>query len=377
MRIGIVTQSYLPIHGGVAQHVFHQMTELEKRGHDVWVITANFYRSDEQFNHRTIRIGRDLTTPGYGAFVNSTIGWHLAADLKRIEAEKQFDIVHVHNPFVPFLPFVALRVMHAPIVGTFHSRNEHCWPYDVFGGAINYLFAPPLRGRIVVSEAAKEFYLRYFPGDYRVIPNGVDTERFSPDAQPVPEFKDGKINILFVGRMDPRKGLPVLLEAFDRVAAMRPHVRLIVVGGGVLRHYYESLVNGSVRDRVKFVGYVSEKDLPRYYRTADIYVSPATGNESFGVVLVEALASGTPVVASAIPGYQTVITDSVDGRLVPPRDPNVLAAAIVQLIDRPEERARLSVAGRKAAERYAWPRVVDQIEGYYDEVLRARPPRSA
>ncbi len=333
------------------------------------MITAYFDRGDEQFSDGVYRIGRDLTIPMNGAFVNITIGTRLAKELRQIEAAEQFDLVHIHSPLDPVLPLVALRTIRAPKVGTFHSYTEKSIGYVIFGTLLKRGFANRLAARIAVSEAAKEFASRYFPGDYRVIPNGVDVARFNPNLAPVAMLA-GAENILFVGRMDPRKGLKYLIQAFPEIAAARPNARLIIVGGGFLAGYYKRFITDSVRDRIRFEGFVSGKQLPHYFAAATVFCSPATKSESFGIVLIEALAAGKPIVAFANRGYDGVLGGSEPcGVLVQERSPHALARALIDLLNDRSRLVTLSEKGRERALHYAWPRVVDQIEEVYREVL--------
>lgn len=369
MRIGIVSQSYLPIHGGVAEHVHHQAVELRRRGHDVKVITAYFDRGDENFNGDVIRIGHDVTIPMNGAFVNVTVGRRLSDKLREIEAEHRFDLVHIHCPLDPFLPPLAIRNIQAPKVGTFHTYMEQSNVYRVLKGKMRW-YVDRLAARIAVSRAAEQFIGKYLPGKYHIIPNGVDTSRFNPSLAPIAEYDGERDILLFVGRMDPRKGLKHLLRAFPKVAAACPNVDLVIVGGGVLSRYYKGLVPRECRNRVHFEGFISGAKLPHYYATADVYCSPATGRESFGIVLIEAMASGAPVVAFANPGYKMLLEDNPDASmLVPNENDGALAETLIKLLKDKEKRQAMAAAGPKAAARYSWPRVVDQIEAVYAQVL--------
>lgn len=371
MRIGIVTQSYLPIHGGVAENVHHTAVELRRRGHEVKVITAYFDRGDENFNDGVYRIGHDITIPMNGAFVNITIGTRLGRQLRDIETMERFDIVHIHAPFEPVLPLVALRAIQAPKVGTFHSFSERkSFAYSTLSGAMSRWFASRLDARIAVSEAAKEFISQYFPGDYHIIPNGVDVERFQPGLKKIEKFDDGAENILFVGRMDPRKGLKYLIQAFPAVLRARPKARLIVVGGGFLARYYRGFVKDEIKHRVFFEGFASAERLPRYYATASVYCSPATSGESFGIVLIEALAAGAPVVAFDNKGYRAVLGgEKPAGVLIENKSVAALSAALIDLLSDPARLATMGTWGREKAQRYSWTHVTDEIEAVYREVL--------
>jgi phosphatidylinositol alpha-mannosyltransferase len=231
-----------------------------------------------------------------------------------------------------------------------------------------------LDARIAVSHTARDYAAAYFPGVYRVIPNGVDIERFHPSVAPFPEFREGDhVNLLFVGRLDPRKGLHHLIAAMPEIVKRtRGRARLLVVGDSYLRPRLEAAVAPEVRDKIKFLGHVPSGDLPRWYATGDIFVSPASGNESFGIVLIEAMASGRPVVASDIPGYRSVITPGQNGVMCPPGDVAALAAALTALVEDPARRRTLSENGRARAIEFSWPRVTDQLEGVYRDVLTRR-----
>lgn len=370
MRIGIVSQSYYPIRGGVAEHVYHTACELERRGHEVTIVTANFSRFDDDHGRQVIRIGRDVTVPYNGAFVNVTVSFDFQSVISQIESDRKFDIVHIHGPLEPLLPLYALRYFTCPKVGTFHSYST--------GTPIGYVLlnktlrsmASRLDARIAVSEAARGFISRFVPGQYDVIPNGVDIEQFSPNVVPMSWYDPSKeFTILFVGRLDPRKGLKYLIQAFSIVAQQLPRARLVVVGNGILRRYYEHFVTPNLRHRVSFVGFVSSRDLPRYYRSCDVFVSPAVGSESFGIVLIEALATGKAVVASDIVGYNSVVRNQQDGLLVEKRNPLAIAKAILEVAQRPDRRSELERAARKRGVEFAWSMVTSRIEAVYDRVL--------
>jgi phosphatidylinositol alpha-mannosyltransferase len=369
MRIGIVTQAYFPIHGGVTEHVHHTAIELEKRGHEVTIITANFNRDDKQYDgQRVRRVGFDVTIPANGAFCNVTFGFRLADQLRELEREKKFDIVHIHSPVDPILPLIATKTFSAPKVGTFHTYMDSSLGFEIMQHFTMKIFQR-LAGRIAVSSAASEFFNRYFPGEYRVIPNGVDTDRFHSNVSQLEKYRDGSLNILFVGRLDPRKGLKYLLKAMPIVLAAVPKARLIVVGGGALREYYRTFVTDDIRDRVIFEGFVPATVLPSYFATADLFIAPATAGESFGIVLLEAMASGVPIIASNIIGYNTVLNDGREGFLVTKEQPLRLAEKIIELLRDTELRKRLGNQGIQTASQYSWPKVTDRIEAYYHEVL--------
>jgi len=257
-------------------------------------------------------------------------------------------------------------------VGTFHA----------FAGSPGYNFAKPLvfrwlkkwfrklDVRIAVSQPAMEFVSKYLPGHYDIIPNGIDLEHFSPDVSPIDEFCDGKLNILFVGRLEKRKGANYLLKAYKQVKEKIPDSRLLIVGPGTrLRHKYERQVKRNGLKDVVFTGHVSYEDLPRYYKTADIFCAPATGSESFGIILLEAMAIGKPIVASNIDGYASLVTHGVEGLLVPPREEKTLAQALISLLSDESLRQQMGDKGKIKAKDYDWKNLAQRISDCYTSIL--------
>ncbi|MBI2984381.1 MAG: glycosyltransferase family 4 protein [Candidatus Kerfeldbacteria bacterium] len=373
MRIAIVTQAYYPILGGVTEHVWHLGHELQRRGHQVTVITGSA-RDDDNHGLRVLRHGFQIPVMSNGANVYLTVGWKLGRLLQRIEQAERFDLVHIQAPLDPGLPLIASKAMRTPKVGTYHTARQASGGWleripaifrSVFLDAVG-----KINHHIAVSPAAEEFVHRYFPAvDLTIIPNGVDVERFSPSVPAVAKYRDGRLTILFVGRMDPRKGAKFLFAALPYIERRLKNYRVLVVGTGWMQKYYDALIPHHLRRRVEFAGYISPEELPRYYRSADIYCSPATGNESFGIVLLEAMASGVPIVASDIDGYRWVVEPGQEGLLVPPRSPPHLANAIVELADNDRQRRQMGELGRAKAMQYAWPKVVDRIEAVYRQIL--------
>ncbi|MBU1149316.1 glycosyltransferase family 4 protein [Patescibacteria group bacterium] len=371
MKIGIVTPYYYPVLGGVTEHVYYSYQELKKLGHQVTIITSNFMGENYDRGARVIRVGRNipLPIPMNGSFPKINLGPDVGNRLKKISKQEKFDLVHIHSPLAPVLPFVALKMIKGiPKVGTFHTYGRQSMLYQLFREPIKF-FDRELNGRIAVSKAAKEFISQYFPGDYKIIPNGVDVNRFHPEVESANQLADGCFNILFVGRMDPRKGLNYLISAFPLIKKQIKNARLIVAGGGRLNRVYKSQAELPGPQDIVFTGRVSYDDLPKYYKTADVFCSPATGGESFGIVLLEAMASGTPVVASNIEGYKDVITDSQDGLLSKNRNPQDLADKIISIWRDKKLAAKLKANGRKTAQKYAWPKVTKQIAAYYQQIV--------
>jgi phosphatidyl-myo-inositol alpha-mannosyltransferase len=374
MKIGIVTQSYYPRFGGVTEHVHATATELVRRGHDVRVITARF-KDERDAGLQVERIGRNLLIPYNRAYVDYTIGWNLKAQLKALFRRHAFDLIHTHCPAAPSLPLLAVAAAECPQVGTFHMTGRN---------RLQEFFKAPLArrmarlgARIAVSATAAECAEHYFGGAYRLIPNGVDVDRFHPDNEPYERWQSrDKVNIVFVGRLDPRKGVDHLIAAVPKVVERTGgRARFLIVGDSYLRNKLEAAVRPDMREHVDFIGAVAAADLPRWFATADIFVSPATGNESFGIVLLEAMAAGKPVVCSDIPGYRTVVIPDQNGVLHAPNDVDALATALSGLVEDEDHRTTLSINGRKRALEFAWPRVTDEIEAVYQSLV-ARPQES-
>ncbi len=382
MKIALVSEYYYPMLGGITEHVHNLADRLHHRGHDVTVIThkikprRNHHYPDQPPRFKVKRIGRGMPIYSNGSFAYITVNLDLAARLREYYRRERFDVVHAHSPLTPVLPLVAMRNSMAPVtVGTFHTYFSRSKGFRLFQRKLAEEM-DRMDGRIVVSDACVEALSRYFETDYEVIPNGVDPDYFTPDAQVPPEFDDGKLNILFVGRFDPRNGLRTMIEAFRLVKREFDGCRLIVVGDGPFRPYYRSLVGRSLARDVHFAGSVNG-GRPSYYAAADIFCTPCT-RASFGVVLLEAMAAATPIVASDINGYRLVMEDGVQGRLVPGGSAGDFARSLLELLHDPAARRRMGAAGRKTVlDRFSWDLVGRQVEGYYRRLMGQEPEPEA
>jgi phosphatidylinositol alpha-mannosyltransferase len=367
VKIGLVCPYIYPEAGGVAQHVRYLYENLRLRGHDVRVITASHgpQRSSEG---DVIRVGVGFSVPTNGSMGTLTFSPRYVSQVRRMLERERFDLLHFHEPFVPFLSLVLLRESTSVNVATFHAYAGFSPSYE-FGSRVLGRYAARLHGRIAVSAAARHFIDRFFPGDYKVIPNGVDIARFA-GAVPIARWQDGTRNLLFVGRHEPRKGLLDLLKAYRILRKTGCACRLLVVGTGPQEREARRYVATRRLHGVEFLGRVSDAEKAQLFRTADAFVSPATGGESFGIVLLEAMAAGAPIVASDIHGYKGVVRRDREGLLVPPREPKQLALAISRLLNDDELRTSMSTAGRARAEEFSWPRVTAKVEDYYGFVIR-------
>jgi phosphatidylinositol alpha-mannosyltransferase len=367
MKIGLVSPYVYPLPGGVTQHVRYLYENLRKRDHDVRIITSShgLQRASEG---DIIRIGKGFSMPANGSVGTITLSPRFLSQVHDVLEREQFDLLHFHEPFVPFLSPILLRLSTSVNVATFHAYGGFSPAYE-FGSRVLGGYAARLHGRIAVSAAARHFIDRYFPGDYKVIPNGVDVERFAR-AVPIARWQDGTRNLLFVGRHEPRKGLLELLKAFRILRKAGCKCRLLVVGSGPQEREARRYVLTRRLANVEFLGRVSDDEKAQLFRTADVFVSPATGRESFGIVLLEAMAAGTPIVCSDIHGYKGVVRRGREGLLVPPSKPKAIAAAVAELFGDGERRARMGESGRRRAEEFSWERVTAKVDDYYGFVIR-------
>lgn len=377
MKIALVSEYYYPLLGGITEHVHNLALTLSKRGHDVTVVTHNLkpkkhhHYPDEELTFKVKRFGKGIPIYSNGSFARVTLGKNLGRQLKIFFERERFDVIHAHSPITPILPMVALRHSNAPVtIGTFHTYFDKSRGYNLFKKT-SAQHMGMLDGKIVVSDACVEALSRYFDNthdEYEVIPNGVDPDYFRPAADIIPEFDDGKLNILFVGRFDPRNGLKTMIEAFKLVKKQFDNCRLIIVGDGPLRHYYRTLVPRELMKDVHFAGLINGAR-PSYYATADIYCTPCT-KASFGVVLLEAMSSATPIVASDINGYRLVMQDNNQGILVPEQEPAGFAEALLRLLKDSSLRQRMGQAGRETVmNTFSWDLVAGQIEQLYCQLL--------
>ena len=372
MKIGIVSPYDWSYPGGVREHIRHLAEQFILHGHDVRVLApGNETKGILAEKHLFYGMGKTAPLPFNGSIariaIDPMLSWHVRDILQR----ERFDVLHIHEPLVPGLSLTTLRFSRTLNVGTFHTFTQSggmASPYHLAYASASPFLRPYFRrldGHIAVSTAAHEFVSRYFATDYQIIPNGVDLERFHNEVQPLPEFQDGKQNILFVGRFERRKGAKYLLRAIPLIREYHPNTRFIFVGEGRLRYAFQGYVQRHGLQDVVFTGYVSDADLPHYFATADLFCAPAITGESMGVVLLEAMAAGKPIVASDIPGYATVVNSGTDGLLTPPRDSRELAHAVGYLLANEPLRRRFVESGQRKISQYAWPYIASKILDYY------------
>jgi len=372
MNIGLVSPYDYAYPGGVNTHISNLAMTVAGMGHRVKILAPCSNNKALPKNMSIIPLGRTIPYPSNGSVARLTLSLWLMSKIKAILEEEQFEVLHFHEPLFPSLPWMVLPYSHSVNIATFHAYYKHSAGYTVAKPMLMRFFRK-FDGRIAVSEPARNFVSRYFDGDYRVIPHGVDLERFSPKVAPIDKYNDGKLNILFVSRLEKRKGAKYLLQAYRTAKKDCPPSRLIIVGpGDKAQREYERWVRAVKLEDVVFTGHVPYADLPRYYHTADIFSIPAVGQESFGIVLLEAMAAGKPIVATNIEGYASVVKSGAEGILVKPRDDQALASALVRLANDKNLREQMGAKGLAKAEALSWPKIAQRTLDFYQECMKEK-----
>jgi phosphatidylinositol alpha-mannosyltransferase len=361
MRVALACPYAWDAPGGVQTHVRQLAVRLGDLGHEVLVVAPSTARPSEHFVRS---VGSPIRIPYNESVAPVALTLGARGRVRAALGTFRPDVVHAHEPLVPGVGMFAVRATDRPVVGTFHAFAQRSLLLSAAGPILRPLWRR-LDARIAVSRAAAAFVRDRVGRDgIRVIPNGVEVELFAgADPATLPEGR----RILFVNRLDRRKGFPVMVEAFRRVAGRRPDALLVVAGDGRDRGAIRDL-SSVVRRRVVMLGSVPHAGLPPYHAACEVFCAPATGRESFGIVLVEAMAAGLPVVASDIPGYREVVRDGVEGLLVPPRDPRALAEVLDRILGDDELARAMGAAGRERARRYSWDAVAGEVESVYREV---------
>jgi phosphatidylinositol alpha-mannosyltransferase len=371
VKVGLVSPYDFASPGGVTDHVRYLSRELASMGHSTRIFAPSSRNDADSSDTDFFRIGSPISIPVNDSVARITLSFHLGNQVAAIVERERFDVLHFHEPLMPALPMTMLRMSPTANVGTFHAFAKSNVGY-YYGRRLLRPYLEHLHRGIAVSEPARAFFNRYFP-DYplRVIPNGVDTSVYRPGLSPIRHLRDENVNVLFVGRLEKRKGLGDLLRGYEFMRQRVSRSRLIIVGDGPLRGRAESFISRHRLPDVVMAGYVPDSVLPRYYDSADIFCAPATGSESFGIVLLEAMACGLPVVATEVPGYMSVLEPGKDSLTVRPKGWAELGAALVILARDAELRARMGAAGHAKAQRYSWRVVASQVVEVYEEAWHA------
>src|SRR5215213_625849 len=379
MRIALVSPYSWTYQGGVNRHVEALAEQFIARGDHVRVLAP--WDPPDAISRRLHRSHPELReAPDYLVPLGRTVGWgangavsNLSSfpegpiALRRELRSGNYDVVHVHEPLAPLVGWDATVFRGIPVVGTFHAYSTRAFPNHVatlLGARRRF---NQLSARIAVSEAAAWTGRRWFGGEYTIVPNGVDIEA----APQGPKPPSDELRLLFVGRAEDRKGLPVLLSAFQALVEHVPS-RLTIVGADPAE-ISRRVADPDLMCQIDVLGKVSDSVLWRQLGEADVLCAPSLSGESFGMVLIEAMAAGTPVVASKIAGYSDVVTNGVDGILVPPADPQALGEELQLLAHEPERMRAMGDAGRESAERYAWPRIAEEVTEVYERAIDPAP----
>jgi len=369
MRVGLVCPYSLDVPGGVQNHVKDLAEALIGLGHEVSVLAPSESISEEEngLPSYVVPVGRAIAVPYNGSVARVSFGPVVAGRVRRWLRLGAFDVVHLHEPAAPSISLLTLRAAEGPVVATFHSAQVRSRAMSASASILRPSLEK-ITARIAVSEYARDTLVQHIGGEPVVIPNGVYVDRYA-SASPRPEWRGASGTLAFVGRIDePRKGFPLLLEAFETIARERSGVRLLVVGGGDIDRARQSLP-AELRSVVTFLGRVGDAEKASALKTADIYVAPNTGGESFGVVLVEAMAAGATVLASDLPAFRQVLGDGRYGDLFEPDNATDIAGKALALLADKERRSTLNHDAGTGVRRYDWSVLAGQVTEVYETVI--------
>jgi phosphatidylinositol alpha-mannosyltransferase len=372
MKIGLISFHSFLQPGGVKRHILGLHQEFKRRGIESKIIAPR-RSSLENYGKEVILLGTSFPWRTTGTQGDFCINFNPFA-IRRVLEKEKFDVLHFHNCGFPSTLQI-LELSESLNILTFHANLEKSVFIKTFPGfiyAFNKLVQWKIDGVIGVAPLNLKIF-KYYKGPKTVIPNGIDLAEFNLKVPKIKKYLDGKINILFLGRIEERKGLIYLLRALKILNRKHDNLRLIVIGEGPLKKYCQRWVLKNKLYNVVFEKPVSQKEVPSYYKTADIYCSPAIYGESFGIVLIESMAMGTPVVAFANKGYAGVLGNTKGGKfLARPKDYKTMADKLEMLINNPGLRKEMGEWGKKEAEKYSWPKIADQVLAFYDSCERSR-----
>lgn len=367
MKIGLVCPYAWGVPGGVQFHIRDLAERLIEWGHEVSVLAPA--SDDEEVPSWLVPAGRAVPVPFNGSVARVSFGPLTAARVRRWLEDGEFDVVHVHEPPTPSISLLTCWIAEGPLVGTFHMAVDRSRAMNAVSPILESALEK-LSLRIAVSPAARETALAHHGREVVILPNGVDTKFFA-SAKARAEWQGN--SIAFIGRFEePRKGLEVLLAALPKVIVEFPDLRLLIAGPG---DEDDVDIPESLQRHVQFLGRVSELEKAQLLKSVSLYVAPNTGGESFGIILAEAMAAGTPVLASDLDAFVDVLHGS--GAHFPNGDSEALAAAIIRLLGSPAERQSMSERGIHMSAQYDWALIADELTKIYETVSMGRGKVSA
>ncbi|MEU4809324.1 glycosyltransferase family 4 protein [Nocardia fluminea] len=363
MKIGMICPYSFDVPGGVQAHVVELARVFIERGHKVSVLAPA--SDDTPLPDFVVSAGRAVAIPYNGSVARLSFGPMAYTRIRRWIDSNDFDVLHIHEPNAPSLSMLALKIAEGPIVATFHTSTTKSLVLSTFQGVLRP-YHEKISGRIAVSELARRWQVEALGSDAVEIPNGVDVSAFAR-GEPLDGYPRAGRTVLFLGRFDePRKGMDVLLGALPALIDHHPDVEILIVGRGDEDRLRREA--GQHAGHLRFLGQVSDEEKAAALRSADVYVAPNLGGESFGIILIEAMAAGTPVVASELDAFRRVLRDGTAGMLTPIGDSDALATAIDTLLTDDETRTRLVSTATQVVAGYDWPVVAEQILRVYETV---------
>ncbi len=375
MKIGLLSPYDMFRAGGVQSHIKKLAANLRSRGHKVKIIAPMIEEKlEEEENY--ILLGRCAKV-----YLNKTeyefsiaVG-RVHNPIKEVLEEEGFDILHFHEPWVPAMLPQILAESEAVNIGTFHSTSPGTFvsrSMEVLLKPIAKSIVETLDEVIAVSQSPARYLRELFDGEIKIVPNGIDLKKYSPNNKRLNKYDDGKINVLYVGRLDKRKGVLMLIKAFRELKEKFDNARLIIAGKGEEDKKVRKYIKKHSLEDVELLGYVEEELKKSLYVTCDIFCSPALYGESFGIVLAEAMASGKPVVACSNSGYKSVLKGKGALLLVEPNDVKMLTQKLLLLCKDENLRKEMGKWGLKEVKKYSWEKVVDQLEDIYSDALKRK-----
>lgn len=373
MRVGLVVDASMRVPGGVQEYVRGLHDYLASAGHASTIITASEAINPIDRQRRVLFVGRRINVRRVtGISASASLTWASGGTIRNLLERERFDLLHFMAPTGMLANQIIARSTSTNVLTLLIAKDHGglwLWFAALFRALWGTRLYPRLHGRIALSAPAQRYGARWFPGPCTIIPAGIDLTRFQPQTDDGCTKKNGKLTILYVGRLDPRKGITHLLEAYGAVRSQQNDLRLVLVGDGPEAEASRQFVEENGVPDVDFAGEVSALELPTYYRSADIFCAPAYENESFGVVLLEAMAAGLPIVGYANEGYRTVLTHEAQEALAPPGDVDALGYTLGRVARNGDLRARLAAWSRREVQHFSWQSIGQRIVNFYQQAM--------